>query len=150
MITTWQRIYTRYLKVKGGLFDVSLVPMIVMVMRTKPKSAIVTRFPLTSMMMVMVIMIAVMVMSTKAQRAIVTRFLFTISSLSSMFLFAIVQIFHCELSWGKLPLAEKELLINWHKVEVGKYLKCVPFGDLSIEETGNIVKLKVQLEISPT
>ena len=28
----------------------------------------------------------------------------------------------------------------------------VPFGDgdLSIEETGNIVKLKVQLEISPT
>ena len=89
-----ENIYTRYLKVKGGLFDVSLVPMIVMVMRTKPKSAIVTRF------------------------------LFTISSLSSMFLFAIVQIFHCELSWGKLPLAEKELLINWHKVEVGKHLKC--------------------------
>ena len=95
-------------------------------------------------------------MSTKAQRAIVTRFLFTISSLSSMFLFAIVQIFHCELSWGKLPLVEKELLIK----STGTKLRLenisnvdqsdVPFGDLSIEETGNIVKLKVQLEISPT
>ena len=132
MITTWQRIYTRYLKVNRGLFHVSLVPMMVMVswgdeyQGTESNS---DKVPLHNLFIVLDVLIR--------HRA-------------DLPLWAFLG----EVAPGRKRTSyQRAQTQSWDwKISQMWYVdqSDVPFGDLSIEETGNIVKLKVQLEISPT